>query len=202
MVPELDALNALREARDWGWDDTATAMAAAGCPVSKTTLARLATSPAPPRDRTLHQIRTFLARVEGGEPPLDAPPTRPRAPNDTPDASARPPVAPVRRRYAVGDTLPMVLTGAEFAALLEVSASTLWRRRAQLRALEVRPAVARTPRYSGPKIQRWLEGQADRAPGGERSPQPRAARTTDPLRMTQEVSRTGSRTKSATPNRD
>jgi hypothetical protein len=72
--------------------------------------------------------------------------------------------APVygRSRFRVGDPLPAVIYLPDVAAVLDVQMSRAYdlQRTNELRQFELRPRIGGRPRYSGPKIQRWLDGES------------------------------------------
>jgi hypothetical protein len=71
--------------------------------------------------------------------------------------------APVHR---VGDALAAVLLLSDLARLLNVSAEWAWKleREGAFDAFELVPRIGKRRRYSGKKVQAWLDGQTTDAP--------------------------------------
>lgn len=61
---EIDALNQIRLSRNWSYQQLASDMARAGFPVAAKTLQALVNYRPKPYDRTLYQIRQYLASLE------------------------------------------------------------------------------------------------------------------------------------------
>ena len=83
----------------------------------------------------------------------------PATTHDDPVSVGRPAVYG-RSRFRVGDPLPLVLTSAEVGGILDYGAA----RTSQLKKVgafdlfEILPRIGPSARYSGKKVQQWLDG--------------------------------------------
>jgi hypothetical protein len=71
-----------------------------------------------------------------------------------------------RSLFRVGEPLPGVLYLGDLAAMLDVKESRAYELQAknELVQFEMRPRIGGIARYSGTKVQRWLDGEAEHAP--------------------------------------
>jgi len=67
-----------------------------------------------------------------------------------------------RSPFLVGEPLPGVLYLADLAAILDVGMSRAYglQSRNELMQFEMRPRIGGIARYSGRKVQQWLEGES------------------------------------------
>lgn len=75
--------------------------------------------------------------------------------------------------HQVGDPLPAVMLVSDLAALLGVGATQAWHmeKGGEFAHLEILPRVGKRARYSGKKVQTWIDGEAEAAtpPAGART---------------------------------
>jgi hypothetical protein len=78
---------------------------------------------------------------------------------DRPVADAE--AAAAGQRLRVGDVLPAVLTIEELAAVLGVGERRAYdlQRLGELKDFEITPRIGNKPRYSGARVQAWIEGK-------------------------------------------
>jgi hypothetical protein len=82
-----------------------------------------------------------------------------------PTANPPAPGAYGHSRFLVGDPLPAVLVLRDLADLLGVGSSAVWAmfKRGDLKRFEL-DKVGNRPRFSGRKVQAWLDGKSDAEP--------------------------------------
>jgi hypothetical protein len=90
----------------------------------------------------------------------DSPLPSPAAVADDPD---RPGAVYGRSRFRVDEPLPGVLYIADLAAILHVSLQRAYQieQKGDLRVFEMKPRVGNRARYSGRKMQQWLDGDGE-----------------------------------------
>lgn len=66
-------------------------------------------------------------------------------------------------RFRAGEPLPAVLVLRDLAELLGLGSSRTWElyQRGDFARFELLPKLGNRPRFSGTKLQAWLEGQAE-----------------------------------------
>jgi hypothetical protein len=70
-----------------------------------------------------------------------------------------------KTKHRVGDALPAVLLLSDLAELLGLGMTRVWEleRAGDFAHLEILPRVGKRARYSGKKVQAWIDGEADAA---------------------------------------
>jgi len=68
-----------------------------------------------------------------------------------------------RSTFRVGEPLPPILVIADMAAILDVSLQRGYQlhHANELIAFELKPRIGNRPRYSGKKVQQWLDGDGE-----------------------------------------
>jgi len=68
-----------------------------------------------------------------------------------------------RSTRKTGDPLPAVMTMTDLAELLGVSVHRIWQldRAGELKRFELNPRLGKRVRYSGARVQAWLDGHQD-----------------------------------------
>lgn len=71
-----------------------------------------------------------------------------------------------RSRYGVDDPLPKVMLLSDLAELLGLGSTQIWtlQRAGELDRFECKPRIGGRPRFSGKRVQQWLDGEDPEAP--------------------------------------